>query len=185
VQGNAGDLALVLRDIPYRDHALLLKLTLRAEHPAGTPATWVRLVSVACGQEVKTWRKEELVLEAYAGPKACTAWFYFSKNKYEIKAPKNPCTVRITIEGHEPVQIENIAVRNAPDAMYREFEHGLVLANPSDRPHAYDLAALLPGKKYRRLTASPGQDPAINTGAPVVTPVIVPARDALFLVRLP
>ena len=184
VQGNDDDLVLALRDIPYRDNALLLSLTLHAEHPSKAPVTWPRLVSVSCGQEVKTWKKQELVLEAYVGQKSYTARFYFSKNKYEIKAPKNPCTVRIAIEGHEPVQIENIAVRNAPNAIYREFEHGLVLANPSDRSHSYDLAVLLPGKKYRRLIALPDQDPAVNTGAPVESVVTVPARDALFLIKI-
>ena len=184
VRGDGDDIILVLRDIPYRDNALLLSTTLRAEHPPGNPATWVRLVSVSCGQEVKTWRKQELILEAYAGQQASTSRFYFSNNKHEILAPKNPCALTLTIEGSAPVHLENIAVRNAPNAIYREFEHGLVLANPSDRPYSYDLAVLLPGKKYRRLIASPDQDPAVNTGALVEMAVTVPARDALFLVRI-
>ena len=67
--------------------------------------------------------------------------------------------------------------------MYREFERGLVLANPSPRPYTFDLATLFPGRSFRRIQGSPRQDPATNNGAPVAGTLTLGPKDALFLVR--
>jgi hypothetical protein len=65
--------------------------------------------------------------------------------------------------------------------MAREFEHGAVLANPSDAPFSFPLATLFPGRTFRRLTASPNQDPVHNNGAPVGSTLILNGKDAIFL----
>jgi len=57
--------------------------------------------------------------------------FYFS----DVKSDK--VDLDFEIEGCEPLWISNISVHAHPDAMYREFEHGLVVANPA--PHPYTL----------------------------------------------
>jgi hypothetical protein len=67
--------------------------------------------------------------------------------------------------------------------IYREFEHGLVLANPSPRPYELDLERLLPGRKFRRLEGSPEQDPATNDGTPVGATLTLRPKEGLFLVR--
>ncbi len=72
-----------------------------------------------------------------------------------------------------------------PDTMCRVFENGLVLANPSLKPHTFDLQALSPNRCYRRLQGTAGQDLETNTGAPVEGKVTLGERDALFLVRVP
>lgn len=87
------------------------------------------------------------------------------------------------IEGAEPLTIERLSVYAAPDAMYRQFEHGLVLANPGLAPYTFDLSKLAPGIAYRRLKASAGQDGEANDGRPVDSRVTIEGRDALFLVR--
>jgi hypothetical protein len=158
-------------------------MTVRADPRRGAPAEFGRLLSVTCGQTVKTWRKQELVLETYVGPEPFTARFYFSKNRYEIQPPGDPCNLQFTVEGPEPIYVKRLEVRNAPDVAYREFENGLVLANPSDRPFTFELESLFPGKHFTRLLATPEQDRSVNDGKPAGTTVTIPARDALFLIR--
>ncbi len=91
----------------------------------------------------------------------------------------------LTVEGAGPVTISAVSAHAAPDAMARVFERGLVLANPSLSPVTFDLRGLSPGRSYRRMRASPGQDGAVNNGTPVGDAVTLGERDALFLVRTP
>lgn len=89
----------------------------------------------------------------------------------------------VAVEGGEPVTISAVSAHAAPDAMARVFERGLVLANPSLSPVTFDLRALSPGRAYRRIRATQGQDAAANNGAAVGETVTLGERDALFLVR--
>lgn len=87
------------------------------------------------------------------------------------------------VEGAEPVTLQRITAHAHPDAMYRLFENGLVLANPSRHPFTFDLAAIAPGNSYRRLQATPRQDTKVNNGQPVGKRVTLDPLDALFLQR--
>lgn len=87
------------------------------------------------------------------------------------------------IEGPEPLYLADLALHNAPDVIYREFESGLVLANPSMHDYVFDIAGLLPGSRFRRLTGSSQQDSQTNDGSAIGDTVTIPPRDALFLVR--
>jgi len=91
--------------------------------------------------------------------------------------------LHLEIEGGAPLWLSRLAAYAYPDVMYREFENGLVLANPSLRAFTFDLAKLLPNRTWRRLRGSPLQDPQTNNGARVAGAVTLGARDALFLVR--
>jgi hypothetical protein len=90
-------------------------------------------------------------------------------------------SVEFSVEGAEPVWITSLSVHASPDAMYREFENGVVIANPGTKPYMFDLAKLFPGKGLQRLKGSPDQDPKVNSGAPVSGPVTLGPKDALFL----
>lgn len=107
-----------------------------------------------------------------------TSTFHFR----EVHSP----TVNLTlsIDGPEPVTISALTAHAHPGAMYRVFENGLVLANPSRRPYTCDLANLRPGRQYRRLQAVRGQDPHTNNGELVTGPITLGERDAIFLVRV-
>lgn len=56
------------------------------------------------------------------------------------------------IEGDEALYISNLRLHAGADWMAREFDHGAVLANPSDRRKTYDLEALFPGRSYEYLS---------------------------------
>ena len=103
--------------------------------------------------------------------------FYFRG----IKSAKVDLTFHI--EGAEPVTLEKIAVYAHPDAMYRIFEKGLVLANPSFSSYTFDLATIAPGRKYRRIKATSSQDTTANNGQSVGRTVTLEERDALFLIQ--
>lgn len=107
-----------------------------------------------------------------------TSTFYFSGVRSG--------TVDLLFQLEEPgeLRIRSIRVHAFPDVIYREFEHGLVLGNPSPQAFPFDLDSLLPGRKYRRLRGSPEQDPATNNGSPVEGTVTLGPKDGLFLVRI-
>lgn len=96
-----------------------------------------------------------------------------------------PGAVRLLleVEGAEPVTIVRAAAHDHPDVMYREFECGLVLANPSAREFRFVLRRLGLPHSYRRLRGTEGQDPITNDGRDVGDEVSVGPIDALFLVR--
>ena len=118
------------------------------------------------------------------GPAGSLAWvngrefeyaYYFADvktDKFEFDA---------VVEGTEPVSLRDVAAHAYPDAMYREYERGVVLANPGHRPYRFALGRLFPGKSYRRLQGR--QDPGVNSGAAVGAEVELGPRDALFLTR--
>ena len=91
--------------------------------------------------------------------------------------------LELTVEGPEPIWISAVAAYPGVDAIWREFEHGLVLANPSPRPYRFDLERMVPGGKFRRLRGSAEQDPVANSGAAMEGPITLGPREGLFLVR--
>ena len=109
----------------------------------------------------------------------------FASRFYFRNVPAGATEVEFTFESAEPVWIMSLAAYAGADCVVREFARGLVLANPSDRPGAFDLAAIAPGRKFRRLQATGSQDGVTNNGERVGASVTLLARDALFLRREP
>lgn len=107
--------------------------------------------------------------------------FKFYHYRGDVRA--NSVELNFEVEGNAPFWLERVAAYAFPDAMYREFENGLVLANPSLHSFTFDLPALFPNKTWRRLRGSLQQDPQTNDGSRVQGALTLPARDALFLVR--
>jgi hypothetical protein len=113
----------------------------------------------------------------WVNDKSFTSGFYFRHVK------TRQVDLSLSIEGPEPVVIQSISAHAHPDAMYRVFQKGLVLANPARRPYTFDLDSIVPGRSYRRLQATKFQDSVANNGEPVSGKVTLGERDALFLVR--
>jgi hypothetical protein len=113
----------------------------------------------------------------WLGKRPFTAGFFFddlSPGKYRL------C---LRVEGNTPVHIQKLALHPATDARYRVFEHGLVLANPSHHEVRFDLEKIAPGRKFQRLKGNRSQDPTTNNGAKVGPAVVIPPKDALFLIE--
>ncbi len=97
--------------------------------------------------------------------------------------PDQPANVTFEIEGSEPLTITALTAHAHADAMVREYEQGVVLANPSAKPFDFDLAKLFPNRKLRRIQATPLQDTTTNNGQPASGTVTLAPRDGLFLIK--
>jgi len=113
----------------------------------------------------------------WTGRRAFTSGFYFS----EVRSGR--VDLAFTIEGAEPVWLSELTVHAHPDAMYRAFENGLVLANPAPHAYTFDLGRLCPSETFQRLEGSPKQDPKANDGSEVSGKLTLQEREGLFLVR--
>ena len=109
----------------------------------------------------------------------------FQSSFFVRSAGSRTVDLAVTVEGGGAVTIAAASAHAAPDAIARVFERGIVLANPSLAPVSFDLGVLTPGRTYRRLRATPGQDAAVNNGEPAGRTVTLGGRDALFLARTP
>ncbi|MCL4403023.1 MAG: hypothetical protein M1436_10260, partial [Acidobacteria bacterium] len=168
---DASELRFRLTGVPVNGPDLFVKLTSRAQPMRNYPSEVARMMRVSLASSpddsFMTW----------VNAKDFTSGFYFS----DIKT--STVDLEFVIEGSGPVWIAGISAYAHPYAMYREFENGVVLANPAPRVYTFDLAKILPGKKFRRMQASPSQDTTVNNGAPVSGAVPLGAKDALFLIR--
>lgn len=85
------------------------------------------------------------------------------------------------IEGGESVTLRALTAHAASDAQYRLFEHGVVLANPGHAPVTFSLAGLAPGRAFRRIHGTAGQDLEANSGEPVGASLTLGPLEGLFL----
>ncbi len=113
----------------------------------------------------------------FAGKEPFRAVFYF-RDVAEQKPLLN-----FIAETSAALTISNVTVHSAADAMAREFENGVILANPSHHNYTFDLQELFPGMKLRRLQATSKQDTKTNNGQPVRGSVTLAPIDALFLLK--
>jgi hypothetical protein len=160
-------------DVPGED--LFVSLRLRADPLEGYPAYIGRRVYVFATPEADTDRTVKEF--TWANGKPFTATFYF-KN-----VGPGPVDLSFKIEGDRQVFFEELSVHSATDAMYREFENGVVFANPSTRPYTFDVGSLFPGASFRRLEGSENQDPQTNDGQPLGEELTLGPKDGLFVVR--
>ena len=107
--------------------------------------------------------------------------FHSSFYYHHIQSPQVELSVEV--EGGEPIVLQKVAAYAHPDATFRVFTGGLVLANPSRKPYTFDLQKLTPGRTYHRLQGTQHQDRQTNNGKQVGPTVTLGERDALFLVR--
>ncbi|MFZ5830249.1 MAG: hypothetical protein ACOY3P_09175, partial [Planctomycetota bacterium] len=175
-----------MEGIPLRGPELTLFATIRVAPRQGFPVEHARALVVSAGEkglphpDLERIRLGDENREfAYLDGKPFTAAFTFRGLEGDR------LDVEFCLESREPMWIESLAAYAAPDAMYREFEHGLVIANPGSRPYTFDLGKLLPGRSYRRIAGTEAQDPATNNGQAVAATVELPPGDALFLVGQP
>ena len=172
---EARDLCFRLTDVPTGGADLLVAVTARADGRTGYPKEMARQMWVGLAG-VGTEKTPERFM-TFANARAFTSHFAFGR------IGSKTVDLEFRIEGGEAVTLSAVTAHAAADAIYRPYERGVVLANPSLRPIEFDLGRLLPGKRYRRLRGSESQDPKTNNGAAVGAKVTLGAKDALFLVR--
>jgi hypothetical protein len=107
----------------------------------------------------------------------------FDSTFYYPGIGSSPFDLTFDIESTEPVLLSALSARSAPDIVYRGFEHGAVVANPSLAPQKIDMKKLFPGQTFQRIQGTPGQDTATNNGQPVGEWLELGPKDAIFLRR--
>ncbi len=177
-----GNLAFTLQDVSSYSPDLTVLVTVRGEDMEDYPENIARLIHVSLPRSTEGMDR----FMSWFNEKDFQSRFYFSHTPFVVGSPDIPVEVDLEFEfeSTEPVWISEVRVYNHPDAMVREFEHGVVLANPSPRPYTFNLAELFPGKKFRRIKGSPKQDPETNDGSLVTENTIrLKGKDALFLIK--
>jgi hypothetical protein len=172
---SAEQIQFVLEDVPCKGPDLTVFVTAHGAVMRGYPSEVARMMHLtAAPPGQKATRASRFM--TWVNDRDFASSFYFRGLE------SRRVDLNLTVEGGTPVWISRIAVHAHPDVMYRRFEHGIVLANPSPRPYAFDLARLAPGRRFRRLRGSPLQDPDTNSGSSVSGEVTLGPKDALFLV---
>ena len=168
---ESGDMHFKLENIPCKGPDLLVSAMFRCDPRKNYPADMTRLINVYSSED--DYHMMTLVNENWFH-----ATFYFRD------VNQSSIDIHFEVESNEPVWIKDISIHAHPDAVYREFENGLVLGNPSSHEYQFNLNDILPGKKYKRIMASPGQDTIINNGKPEGAEITLGVREGLFLERL-
>ena len=167
---KAPETRLVLKGVKTTGPDLVIVLTARGLPMARYPNEIGRAVHVGLAgsdQQFMSWMNE----------KDFTSTFYFR----ELSTPA--VDLEIVIEGSEPFWIAGLSGYAFPDVMYRAFERGVVVANPSPRAFTFEMARIPGPETLRRLRGSATQDPKSNNGERVGRSLELPPKDALFLVR--
>lgn len=138
-------------------------------------AYWSDVIILQPGEHMNSLTPPESFM-TWIGPEFFESSFYYR----DIRSGQ--VNLSLHVEGIEPVTIRSLSVHAGADAMYRLFENGLVLANPANASHSFNLREIAPGRKFRRIRASANQDTITNNGSMVGQTITLGPKDALFLV---
>ncbi len=166
-----------LTEIPTNGPDLFVRLTARAEPMQGYPPEVARLMYVGLSSQGRPASKNESFM-------TCVNFSDFDSGFYFSNIRTKKVELEFVVEGSEPVWISRIAAYAHPDAIYREFENGLVLANPAPHPYTFELDRLFPGQKFRHLQGSRTQDTVSNDGSVVSDRLTLEPKEGLFLTKI-
>lgn len=163
----------------------LLTLEAQGEPLPGFDPSTPRLLTVevagASLPVVEGRPRQRAKLSGYVGTDASASARFYWRNDAPAELSFN-----VTVEGAGEVRIRGLRFLHATDAVARLYERGAVLVNPSvHRAVTFDLAALDPSRRFRRLLATPCQDAAHNDGSQAASLVVVPPSDGAFLADRP
>ncbi|MGH8794359.1 MAG: hypothetical protein ACRDXX_17135 [Stackebrandtia sp.] len=166
------------------DEDLFVELSLSGDPVEGYPETIarrVRLRAYVGDVELPVGEgKAARYAVTWVDDKAFTARFLFRS------AEAGEVTLVLAAEGDADVTLHRLTVHAATDTVFRRFQGGVVLANPSDRKREFDLSQLTYGD-FRRIDGNEEQkdegDYWVNDGTDVENPIVeLQPYDGLFLV---
>lgn len=97
---------------------------------------------------------------------ADTEWYPVSF--YYREAGPATIDIELNIDGKQDFAVRNVEIHSATDAVAREFEHGVALLNPSNKPYTFDIESLFPGAELKELRST-GHDIFFTKQGEVVT----------------
>ncbi len=174
--GSGAGMSFALPGVEVPGADLFVSLRLRAEPLGSFPASVPRRVDLGAATPGAAVAPQNWEF-TWAGTDPFEASFYFQN--------VGPGTVDLSfeVEGARPVYLERMTAHSATDGRYREYEGGIVFANPSTRSCTFGLNALFPGASLRRIRGSATQDPATNNGSLLGGQLVLPPKDGLFVTR--
>jgi len=177
VDPKAREIRLRLSGVPCVEPDLFVLVTARADPMPNYPREVARMMWVGVAQKGREPEREDRFM-TWINDKDFDSGYYFSN----IESDR--VDLEFIIEGPGPVWISRIKAYACPDVMYRLFEHGLVLANPSPRPYVFDMDKFFGEQRFRRLRGTRTQDPVCNNGSVVSGKLSLKPREGLFLVSV-
>lgn len=184
VESDNKEIRFVLHDVPVKGEEMTMLLDAKGESIFGFPNEYARMYFLSAGEKglpltdkITHHIFDKNRFASYLNQKEFISSFYFS----ELEG--NKVDVEFLFESSEPVWITGIKAYTSADIVYREFENGLVLANPSNQPFEINLKELFPKQKFKRLQATEQQDRVTNNGFPVGDTLKLNGKDALFLIK--
>ena len=165
-----------LSHVPCSGPDLFVAITARGDTTEGYPSEVARMMYVGLAQKGKQAASENRFM-AWVNGNDFDSGFYFPN------VESSQVDLEFVIEGSESIWLRRIQAYAHPDAIYREFENGLVVANPSPRPYVFELDKLFPGQTFRRLKGSPNQDTICNDGSIVHGELNIGSKEGLFLIK--
>lgn len=134
----------VLRNVPYISDEVYVEVTMRSTGKgAATPEGYNRALVVSANQQQKRFMEQRSVVTE----KWTTHRFYFA-NTYDCmtrtKLVYNPkgehqFNLRFMMQDTDSsIEIKKITVHSASEIVERTFEHGVVVANLSNKPYTYE-----------------------------------------------
>jgi len=177
IDPTAAEVRFRLSSVPCNGPDLFVLVTGRGGSMQGYPPEVARMMYVGAAQEGQEVGKDNRFM-TWVGDSDFDSGFYFSNIE------SSQVDLEFIVEGSEPIWISQIQAYCHPDVMYREFEHGLVVANPSPRPYVFDLDELFPGQTFQRLQGTRTQDVVCNDGSIVRSELNLGPKEGLFLIRI-
>jgi len=172
---KASELRFLLSNVPCSGTDLVVFVTARGDTMQGYPPEIARTMYVSAVQKGQREGENDSFMTWVNGVEFDSG-FYFSNIE------SDHVDLEFVVEGSEPVWISRIQAHAHPDAIYRELEHGLVVANPSPHPYVFDLDKLFPGRTFKRLQGSETQDTVSNDGSIVRGKLNLGPKEGLFLI---
>jgi TAT (twin-arginine translocation) pathway signal sequence len=172
--GGAQSIAFDWTGVQCPSNDLVLAFDVRADaladYPPGVPR---RLQIIAFSDHLSEGFEQTVLVGA--------SWFHVVLSFRDA----GPGAVRFSfsIDGGEALRLRAMRAHVGPDATCRLFRHGAVFANPSSTPYSFDLATLAPGRRFKRLRATAGQDPQTNDGSAIGDTLGLSPLDALMVIQ--
>ncbi|WP_162051072.1 MULTISPECIES: hypothetical protein [unclassified Lentimonas] len=177
-----------IEDIQNPGNELYFKVKLKADPLKGYPDVIPRVcwMTVTARGQPRQRHERVLLKELEKSPCANTQELYVDQDGesygvYFRWLNTDQVDLEFNIEGHEIAVLESIEAYKAPDVIYREFENGIVIGNPSLNEVVFDLKQHFPGQSFRKMNGY--IDPIYNDGAVIGPKLALPALDGIFLER--
>ncbi len=174
------DLRFSLGNLQHKGGDLLMRMEVAADQRKGYPEGYYRELFVELSGDADV--PPHLGETTYASP---VGKLPFDAVFYLRDVPPGTYSFDLIVEGNEPFRVLDYSVHPSADLTVREYENGVVLANPSSSQAVLDVAKLFPDMRFRHLSATDGQDTAVNTAQPVGELITIDELDAVFLVKEP